>query len=130
MRSNEIPTNNNHRRCIVDAVHIYQFAKSRNDDPKNGMAVSKNAHWLFDQGLWTISDTFTVVVAEEHFSESSPNGRALNEFHGEEILLPRDKRLWPDLTHIRWHRKNNFWDNHFAMQIEFSTCFCKLSSAS
>src|SRR6266540_2520352 len=32
-----------------------KFADSRNNDPCNGIALCKNAHWLFDQGLWTIS---------------------------------------------------------------------------
>ena len=39
--------------CIVDAAHIHQFAASRNDDPRNGLALCKNAHWLFDNGLWS-----------------------------------------------------------------------------
>jgi putative restriction endonuclease len=29
---------------IVDAAHIHQFHNSRNNDPRNGMALSKNAH--------------------------------------------------------------------------------------
>lgn len=33
---------------IVDAAHIHQFSDSRNNDPKNGLALCKNAHWLFD----------------------------------------------------------------------------------
>ncbi len=31
---------------IVDAAHIHPFARSRNDDPQNGIALCKNAHWL------------------------------------------------------------------------------------
>ena len=38
---------------IVDAAHIHQFADSRNNDVQNGLALSKNAHWLFDIGLGT-----------------------------------------------------------------------------
>jgi putative restriction endonuclease len=37
--------------CIVDAAHIHQFASSRNNDPRNGLALWKNAHWFFDTGL-------------------------------------------------------------------------------
>lgn len=38
---------------IVDAAHIEQWAKTQNDDPANGLALSKNAHWMLDEGLWT-----------------------------------------------------------------------------
>ena len=55
--------------CIVDAAHIHQFAASRNDDPRNGLALCKNAHWLFDNGLWSLSDDYRVIVARRHFVE-------------------------------------------------------------
>ena len=47
----------------IDAAHIHQFSDSRNNDVRNGIALSKNAHWLFDEGLWTIADDYTVKVA-------------------------------------------------------------------
>src|SRR5579872_2946944 len=49
--------------CIVDAAHIHQFSDSRNIDPRNGLALCKNAHWLFDNGLWTLTDDYRVLVA-------------------------------------------------------------------
>ncbi|MCH7987837.1 MAG: HNH endonuclease [Planctomycetes bacterium] len=93
---------------IVDAAYIHQFSDSRNNDPKNGLALSKNAHWQFDQGLWSISDEFKVVVATGKFAEDCPDGRALSEYHGNRLRLPSDKSLWPNLRHIAWHRKNRF----------------------
>ncbi|HEV3083915.1 MAG TPA: HNH endonuclease [Gemmataceae bacterium] len=57
---------------IVDAVHIHQFSDSRNNDPRNGLALCKNAHWLFDNGLWTLTDDFKVIVAEGRFAEDGP----------------------------------------------------------
>jgi putative restriction endonuclease len=41
---------------IVDAAHIHQFARGGNNDPKNGIALCKNAHWMFDAGLWTLDN--------------------------------------------------------------------------
>src|SRR5439155_11085292 len=55
---------------IVDAAHIHQFADSRNNDPRNGLALSKNAHWLFDNGLWTLDEDYRVRVAKGEFSEA------------------------------------------------------------
>src|SRR5690606_37942606 len=81
---------------IVDAAHIHQFADSRNNEISNGLALSKNAHWLFDQGLWTISDDFRVIVAVGVFTESAGDpGLLLQSRHGMPIRLPKDKSLWP-----------------------------------
>ncbi len=93
---------------IVDAAHIHQFADSRNNDPKNGLALSKNAHWLFDQGFWTISDNYTVIVAIGQFTEQSPDQKPLRDYHGQKIRLPKDSALWPNPIHLAWHRKNKF----------------------
>jgi len=43
---------------IVDAAHIQEFRDSRNNDPRNGIALSKNAHWQFDRGLWSLNDDY------------------------------------------------------------------------
>ena len=56
---------------IVDAAHIHQFSDSRNNDPRNGLALCKNAHWLFDNGLWTLTDDYKVIVAEGRFAEDA-----------------------------------------------------------
>jgi putative restriction endonuclease len=93
---------------IVDAAHIHQFADSRNNDPHNGLALCKNAHWLFDNGLWTISDEYTVLVAAGRFSEDSPNQMPLSDFHGRQLFLPAERSLWPHPIHLRWHRKHKF----------------------
>ncbi len=97
---------------IVDAAHIHQFANSRNNDPNNGIALCKNAHWQFDVGLWTIDDQYRVVVATEAFSESSPHQRPLADMQGQRLLLPRDEAIWPSKIHLAWHRANKF--NRFA----------------
>lgn len=93
---------------IVDAAHIHQFADSRNNDPRNGLALSKNAHWLFDNGLWTLTDDYKVIVAEGSFAEAGPIPHLLSQYSGERIQLPSDPRLWPNPLHVSWHRKNRF----------------------
>jgi putative restriction endonuclease len=95
---------------IVDAAHIHQFSDSRNDDPRNGMALCKNAHWLFDAGLWTLDDDYRVLVANERFVEESPNQKPLSGYQGEKLRLPCDQRIWPDAKHLAWHRKKHKFD--------------------
>jgi putative restriction endonuclease len=96
---------------IVDAAHIHQFARSRNNETQNGLALCKNAHWLFDNGLWTIADDFTIIVATDLFSEESPDQKGLREYQGGKIRLPVDSRLWPSPTHLAWHRRHKFQGN-------------------
>jgi putative restriction endonuclease len=40
--------------AIVDAAHIEPFAETQKDDIENGLALCKNAHWMFDEGLWSV----------------------------------------------------------------------------
>jgi putative restriction endonuclease len=94
---------------IVDAAHIHDFRDTRNNDPRNGIALSKNAHWTFDQGLWTISDDYRIIVAIGHFAEAGPSQLDLLEsYQGRKVPLPEDKTLWPDPIHVAWHRKARF----------------------
>jgi putative restriction endonuclease len=93
---------------IVDAAHIHQFARSRNDDPQNGIALCKNAHWLFDLGLWSIDDDYRVIVAKDAFDEACPTQESLASMAGKQLILPRDQSLWPTLDNLAWHRKKCF----------------------
>lgn len=93
---------------IVDAAHIHDFASSRNNDPGNGLALSKNAHWLFDEGLWSVSDDYRVMVAMGRFTENSGDQKPLAAYDGEKLRLPTDRAWWPSPVHVAWHRKHRF----------------------
>jgi putative restriction endonuclease len=93
---------------IVDAAHIHQFADSRNNDPRNGIALSKNAHWLFDNGLWTLTDDYRVIVAVGQFTEAGSDPLLLRPYHGQRLLLPADPGLHPNPLHLAWHRRTKF----------------------
>ena len=93
---------------IVDACHIHPFSDSRNNHPRNGIALSKNAHWLFDQGLWSLTDNYEVMVARDRFDEAGQEACLLQRMAGTRILLPRDERLWPDPAYVAWHRTHRF----------------------
>jgi putative restriction endonuclease len=93
---------------IVDAAHIHQFADSQNNDPSNGLALCKNAHWLFDQGLWTISDDYRVIIAIGQFAEQSLGYKGLCDYHDQKIHLPADSKFWLKSAYLSWHRKNVF----------------------
>lgn len=93
---------------IVDAAHIRPFASSRNNDPQNGLALCKNAHWLFDQGLWTVTDDYRILVADQHFAESYTDGKPLRDYQGAYLQFPRTSALRPCVDHLAWHRRHVF----------------------
>lgn len=95
--------------ALVEAAHIHQFAKSRNDDITNGMALCRNHHWAFDHGLWTLGQDFNVIVARDAFTEQAPNQLSLGAFHNRRIdlsWLAVEHR--PSQKHLDWHRKQKF----------------------
>jgi putative restriction endonuclease len=93
---------------IVDAAHIHQFSDSRNNDVRNGIALCKNAHWLFDNRLWTIADDYTVKVAQGRFAEDSPEQKPFADYQGRRIQLPSDASHYPDPVRLGWHRRERF----------------------
>lgn len=91
---------------LVEAAHIHRFSDSSNNDSRNGLALTRNAHWAFDEGLWTLSDDYHVLVAANHFDEDDPRGSGLRHYHGQPIRLPSKRELWPDPDSIQWHRSH------------------------
>ena len=92
---------------IVDAAHIHEFSKSRNNDPRNGIALCKNAHWQFDRGLWTVTDDYRIAVNHKKFVEDGVPGQKLAEFDGHRLFLPSDPKFWPDKEYLAWHRNSH-----------------------
>jgi putative restriction endonuclease len=97
---------------IVQAAHIHQHAVSGNDNPRNGLALTPDAHWMFDAGLWSAipegDNLFLIHVAIDRFQESSPLGRILAERHLQPLLFHSHARLRPDPKHFEWHREAKF----------------------
>ena len=96
---------------IVDAAHIHQFHNSRNNDPRNGMALSKNAHWQFDRGLWSVNDDYRVLVNRNKFREEGMAGQRLTDLEGRRISLSDDPRYWPEQDSLEWHRRHHGFTN-------------------
>lgn len=92
---------------IVDAAHIHQFADSRNNHPRNGIALCKNAHWMFDEGLWSLDDDYRVLIEAKRFDESGLDALLLATKANTRIFLPDDRNYWPDKAHLAWHRKHH-----------------------
>lgn len=101
---------------VVDAAHMHQFDDSRNNEPQNGIALCKNAHWCFDQGLWSLTDDCRVLVGIDRFDGASPDGKSMASYHGLKIRLPTDSRMHPSPVHLSWHRRKHKYDLGSATQ--------------
>jgi len=93
---------------IVEAAHIAAFADTRNNDPRNGLALTPDAHWSFDEGLWTVDDDLREVVASDVFTDWSPEGNSLKQRHGYPLHFPSASRLRPEKHYLQWHRERRF----------------------
>jgi putative restriction endonuclease len=97
--------------CLVQAAHIHQHARSGNDDPRNGLALTPDAHWMFDAGLWTAEpkgDQFLIRVAKGRFQEDSVDGRTLLGREGKVLVFDSRARLRPGVEFLGWHVRERF----------------------
>jgi putative restriction endonuclease len=88
----------------VDAAHIEKWAATQNDDPQNGLALSKNAHWLFDEGLWSVDEDLRVIVAVNRFTENGPEALKLAPMAGRHLQFDPSAKLRPSLEMLKRHR--------------------------
>jgi len=92
---------------IVDAAHIVPFSKSQNDQLQNGLALSKNAHWMFDEGLWAVSDDFRVLVQSKRFVEVGPDTFLLRNLKGNYLQFDPNANLRPSKALLSEHRRSH-----------------------
>lgn len=91
---------------LVVAAHIQQHAATGNDDPQNGLALTPDAHWLFDQFLWSVdpsSDSLLIHVAHERFADLPEHGRSLRYQHNQPLRFAPHARLRPNPCFLQWH---------------------------
>jgi len=91
----------------AQAAHIISKSKNGSDDPRNGISLSRTAHWAFDIGMFTISDQFEVVVHPKANLASANKFPILN-MNGVQINLPEDENYYPHQEALDWHKKEVF----------------------
>jgi putative restriction endonuclease len=93
-------------RCEVEAAHIRPVGADHRgpDSVRNGIALSRTVHWMFDRGLLTLTDGYEIVMAGQVVADDT---RGLIEPH-KRILLPSDPKLRPHPQFLRYHRDNIF----------------------
>jgi putative restriction endonuclease len=92
---------------VVDAAHIKPWSVSFNDNPRNGMALCKLCHWIFDEGMISVSAKFIVVTSPQLSANHNIPGHIVT-LASRKIIGPKEENLWPDLDALSWHRQSVF----------------------
>lgn len=92
------PPNLSH--ALLDAAHLVPVARGGSDGIRNGLALTPTVHRLFDAGalgfmfeddLWRLQRRGPL----DDLRLEGPGGR-LTLAHGQPLILPGDRRLWPE----------------------------------
>jgi putative restriction endonuclease len=91
-------------RCEIEAAHIKPVEQDGPDSPRNGIALSRTVHWLFDRGFLSIDDDGTILQAPKLVPE--PVKRLLNP--DMRIVFPKQSAWAPHRVFLRYHREVKF----------------------
>lgn len=91
-------------RAEMEAAHIRPVESRGPDSVRNGLALSRTVHWLFDRGLIGVDDDYRLLTAKSRLPDGverlfDPSGR---------IAVPDNERLKPNPAFLTWHRENCF----------------------
>lgn len=88
----------------VQAAHIRPVAADGPDSIRNGLALSGTVHWMFDRGLISVDDDYTILLARKQIPDTV--GRLFNtDGH---LLLPPSPEFRPHPQFLRYHRNEVF----------------------
>ncbi len=87
-------------RCEIEAAHIKPVAANGPDSPRNGLALSRTVHWMFDRGLLSAEDGGKMLVAGRLVP---PQARSFLNPDGM-LRWPKDPFLRPHPQFLRYHR--------------------------
>lgn len=91
-------------RTEVQAAHIQPVAKNGPDSPRNGIALSGTVHWMFDRGLVSVDDDFSILISKDRLPDTAL--RLLNE--NRRLILPPREDMKPHRHYLGYHRENVF----------------------
>jgi putative restriction endonuclease len=91
-------------RCEIEAAHIKPVENDGPDSPRNGIALTRTVHWLFDRGFLSIGDEGEILQAPRLVPDAvkrllNPDGR---------IVLPKESSWAPHRAFLRYHREARF----------------------
>lgn len=84
----------------IEAAHIMPRSHSGLFMPNNGIALSRDMHWAFDKGFFTITNDLIVKVHPEI------NSDYLRLYDGKKIYVPQNSFFVPDVNNLKYHQEH------------------------
>lgn len=91
-------------RSEVQAAHIRPVADQGPDSIRNGIALSSTFHWMFDHGLVSIKDDYTILISKGRLP-SSILGLIDADMR---LILPQNPAMYPHKQFLSYHRDTVF----------------------
>ena len=89
-------------RNNLDGAHIVPVEQGGSDDPRNGMLLSKDFHWAFDNGLFVVTPDYRIEIPRR--IQANPNNNHLQSIRGRELCFGSGMSR-PHVEAINWHRR-------------------------
>lgn len=94
---------NGRGRPEVEAAHIRPVKDGGNDSVRNGIALSGTVHWMFDRGMLSLGDDFTILESRQLNYDVS---HIINK--DKKAKVPERKVHRPHPEYLKWHREHVF----------------------
>ena len=91
-------------RSEVQAAHIRPVADRGPDSVRNGIALSGTVHWMFDRGLISVDDDYSLLIAKSAVPDTVK--RLVNPEM--RLIVPDRAEDRPHQTFLRYHREKVF----------------------
>lgn len=91
--------------AMVEAAHIIPFSATRDDDPRNGLALAPNIHWAMDKNVIAPGPDWCWHVSRK-IERRIPENKYLVSLDKQEVILPREQRFWPKKEALEWRMDN------------------------
>lgn len=98
---------NGEGRCEIEAAHIQPVGAGHAgpDSVRNGLALSRTMHWLFDRGIISLEDDGKMLFASSRLFPEIERVRSM--LHRDEYMhLPSDPHVRPHSQFLKYHRDN------------------------
>jgi putative restriction endonuclease len=91
-------------RAEVQAAHIKPVASHGPDTVRNGLALSGTIHWMFDRGLISVGEDYSILTADRLIPQSARSVLGLARW----LRLPPQREWQPHPQFLKHHRETIF----------------------
>ncbi|WP_294965800.1 HNH endonuclease [Sulfurimonas sp.] len=88
----------------LEAAHIMPQAHNGPDAIPNGMALSRDLHWAFDKGFFTIENISDSYIVQVH--DNVKENEVMKEIAGQKIFTPSDPRFRLHINALNYHKEH------------------------